>query len=44
MVTSKLVFISHGEEDAATSFAKTVSETIGWTTHVPRYREMIELI
>ena len=37
------VFITHGEEKAATSFAKILKEKIGWTAKVPKYKETVEL-
>ena len=37
------VFVTHGEEKAATSFAKILSEKTGWKTDVPQYRDTVEL-
>ena len=38
------VIITHGEEEAATSFASYLHEQKGWETQVPQYRETIELM
>ncbi|MFA5316157.1 MAG: MBL fold metallo-hydrolase [Dehalococcoidales bacterium] len=37
------VFVTHGEEKAATVFARILSERTGWKTHVPQYKETAEL-
>ena len=37
------VFITHGEEEAATSFAKLLHEKTGWMVKVPQYKETVEL-
>lgn len=37
------VFITHGEENAATSLARFLQERKGWETYVPQYRETILL-
>jgi len=37
------VFVTHGEERAAASFAKVLHETTGWTVRVPDYKETVEL-
>ena len=37
------VIVTHGEETAATSFAKFLHEQKGWETRVPHYRETISL-
>ena len=42
-VPPRCVFITHGEEKAATSFAKLLKEQIGWTVKVPRYKDTVEL-
>jgi len=39
----RCVFVTHGEEKAATSFAKIISEKTGWKTHAPQYKETAEL-
>jgi metallo-beta-lactamase family protein len=42
-VPPRCVFISHGEERAAISFAKILHEKMGWTVKVPEYKETFEL-
>ncbi len=42
-VPPRCVFITHGEEKAATSFAKLLNEKTGWTVKVPRYKDTVEL-
>jgi metallo-beta-lactamase family protein len=42
-VPPRCVFITHGEEKAATSFAKVLHERTGWTVKVPEYKETTEL-
>jgi metallo-beta-lactamase family protein len=37
------VFITHGEEKAATGFAKVLHERTGWTVKVPEYKDTVEL-
>jgi metallo-beta-lactamase family protein len=37
------VFVTHGEEKAATGFAQVLHEKTGWTVEVPRYRDTVEL-
>jgi len=39
----RCVFVTHGEENAANSFAKMLSEKTGWKTLVPQYKESVEL-
>ena len=39
----KRVFITHGEPEAATSFATTVTEQTGWPTSVPQHGDVVEL-
>jgi metallo-beta-lactamase family protein len=39
----KTVFITHGEPAAAAALAKTITEKLGWKTHVPRLGEVVEL-
>jgi metallo-beta-lactamase family protein len=43
-VPPRCVFITHGEEKAATSFAKVLNERTGWTVKVPRYKEIVKLV
>jgi metallo-beta-lactamase family protein len=43
-VPPRCVFITHGEEKAANSFAKILKEKTGWTTKVPRYKETVKLV
>ncbi len=43
-VPPRCVFVSHGEEKAAISFAKLLNEKTGWTTKVPRYKETVKLV
>ncbi len=38
----KSTFVTHGDEDAALSFAKTLREA-EWTVHVPQYQETFNL-
>jgi metallo-beta-lactamase family protein len=42
-VPPRCVFVTHGEERAATSFARLLNEKTGWTTKVPRYKETVKL-
>ena len=42
-VPPRCVFVTHGEEKAATSFAHMLSEQTGWKTIVPQYRDTEEL-
>jgi metallo-beta-lactamase family protein len=42
-VPPRCVFVSHGEEGAAISFAKILHEKMGWTVKVPEYKETVEL-
>ena len=42
-VPPRCVFISHGEERAAISFAQILREKTGWTVKVPEYKEAFEL-
>jgi metallo-beta-lactamase family protein len=37
------LFLTHGEEDAALSLAKTIRDEFGWNVSVPEYREAVEL-
>jgi metallo-beta-lactamase family protein len=43
-VPPRCVFVTHGEEKAATSFAKVLNERTGWTVKVPRYKETVKLV
>ena len=42
-ISPRRVFVTHGEESAATGFAKILSEKTGWKTLAPQYRETVEL-
>jgi metallo-beta-lactamase family protein len=42
-VPPRCVFITHGEEKAAISFAKVLNERTGWTVKVPQYKDTVEL-
>jgi len=42
-VPPRCVFVTHGEEKAAISFAKLLNEKTGWTAQVPQYKDTIEL-
>jgi metallo-beta-lactamase family protein len=42
-VPPRCVFITHGEERAATSFAELLNEKTGWTVKVPGYKDTVEL-
>lgn len=39
----KQLFLTHGEEQAALSLAKTVQQELGWTVSVPSYQETVDL-
>jgi metallo-beta-lactamase family protein len=43
-VPPRCVFVTHGEEKAATSFAKLLNERTGWTIKVPQYKDTVELV
>jgi metallo-beta-lactamase family protein len=43
-VPPRCVFVTHGEEKAANSFAKLLNEKTGWTIKVPRYKETVKLV
>jgi metallo-beta-lactamase family protein len=43
-VPPRCVFVTHGEEKAAASFAKILNERTGWTTKVPRYKDTVKLV
>jgi len=38
------VFVTHGEEKAAVSFAQFLREKTGWPVKAPRYRETVKLL
>ncbi len=38
------VFVTHGEEKAAVSFAGFLKEKTGWPVHAPKYRETVKLL
>jgi metallo-beta-lactamase family protein len=42
-VPPRCVFVTHGEERAATSFARMLREKTGWTVKVPEYKETVGL-
>ena len=42
-VPPRCVFVTHGEEKAAASFASLLREKTGWTVEVPRYKDTVEL-
>jgi len=43
-VPPRCVFVTHGEEKAAISFANFLNERTGWTTKVPQYKDTVELV
>jgi metallo-beta-lactamase family protein len=43
-VPPRCVFVTHGEEKAATSFADVLKERTGWTVKVPQYKDTVELV
>jgi len=43
-VPPRCVFVTHGEERAATSFGKVLKEKTGWTVKVPQYKDTVELV
>lgn len=43
-VPPRCVFVTHGEEKAAVSFAKVLKERTGWTVRVPQYKDTEDLI
>jgi metallo-beta-lactamase family protein len=43
-VPPRCVFVTHGEEKAATSFAKVLKEKTGWTIKVPQYKDTGKLV
>ena len=40
----RCVFVTHGEEKAATSLAESISEQTGWRTQAPHYQDTVTLI
>ncbi len=43
-VSPRCVFVTHGEEKAANSFAKLLKEKTGWTVKVPQYKDTVKLV
>jgi metallo-beta-lactamase family protein len=43
-IPPQCVYVTHGEEKAATNFAKMLSEKTNWNTYVPRYKDVVKLI
>ena len=43
-VPPRCVFVTHGEEKAATSFAELLNEKTGWTVKVPQYKDTVKLV
>jgi metallo-beta-lactamase family protein len=43
-VPPRCVFVTHGEEKAATSFAKVLKEKTGWIIKVPQYKDTVKLV
>jgi len=43
-IPPRCVFVTHGEEKAANSFARLLKERTGWTTKIPHYKETAELV
>lgn len=43
-VPPRCVFVTHGEEKAANSFADLLKESTGWNIKVPQYKETVELV
>jgi metallo-beta-lactamase family protein len=43
-VPPRCVFVTHGEEKAATSFAEFLNEKTGWTIKVPQYKDTVKLV
>ncbi len=42
-VPPRCVFVTHGEQRAAISFARILKEKTGWTVQVPRYKDTVKL-
>ena len=42
-VPPRCVFVTHGEEKAATSFANLLKEKTGWMVEVPEYKDTVDL-
>jgi metallo-beta-lactamase family protein len=43
-VPPRCVFVTHGEEKAASSFAQLLNQRTGWTVKVPRYKDTVALV
>ncbi len=43
-VPPRCVFVTHGEEKAANSFAEFLNEKTGWTIKVPQYKDTVKLV
>jgi metallo-beta-lactamase family protein len=43
-VPPRRVFVTHGEKEAAISFAEILREETGWTVEVPKYKDTVELV
>jgi metallo-beta-lactamase family protein len=43
-VPPRCVFVTHGEEKAAVSFAQFLNERTGWTVRVPQYKDTVDLV
>lgn len=43
-VPPRCVFVTHGEQKAADSFANLLNQKTGWTVKVPHYRDTVELV
>ena len=41
--TPKRIFLTHGEEEPALAFGRLLTETHGYATHTPQYREVADL-
>jgi metallo-beta-lactamase family protein len=39
----RTVFLTHGDEKVALSLASHIKKVVGWSAHVPRYQEVVEL-
>jgi metallo-beta-lactamase family protein len=37
------VFLTHGDEEAAVSFAELVQQKLGWPVTLPHYQDTVEL-
>jgi len=43
-IPPRCVFLTHGEEKAATSFARLLNGKTGWTAKVPQYKDTVKLL